>query len=204
MNLFLRFGAVFGAISGLLIGIPGAVEAFTGETLVTSILIGVSPALAAPLITALYVGQLGAGRRAGGLAYAVNAIGLALFGAAAYALNIVVFPLGPDVVLPGVSRIVILSGAAVYIVGTIWFAIAMLRAGVHPRIPVVLYLVAMPLFPVAAQLPDSPLTAGLHVIAAVALVWLSLSLRRLMPSGATPIDIASDRTLVPASLDSRS
>lgn len=184
MNLMLRLGAVFGVISGLLIGVPGGVEAFTGETLVTSILIGLAPALAAPLLTALYVGHLGHTDRPAGLGYAVNVIGLGLFGAAAFALNIVLFPLGADVTLAAPSRVVVLAGAAVYVVGTVWFAIGMLRARVHPRPAVVLYLVAMPLFPVAAQLPDSPLTAGLHVVAAVALVWLGLSLRRQVPAPA--------------------
>lgn len=178
MNLLLRFGAVFGVISGLLLGIPGAVEIFTGETLLTSILIGLAPALAAPLITALYVAHLGNTDRPAGLGYAVNLIGLGLFGAVAFALNIVLFPLGPDVMLAAPSRIIALAGAAVYIVGTIWFAIGMLRARVHPRPAIVLYLVAMPLFPVIAQLPDNPLTASNHVVAAVALVWLGLSLRR--------------------------
>lgn len=182
MNLILRFGAVFGVISGLLIGIPGGVEAFTGETLVTSILIGLSPALALPLLTALYVSHLGNTDRPGGIGYAVNVIGLGLFGSAAFALNIVLFPLGPDVMLAAPSRVVVLAGAAVYIIGTIWFSIGMLRAQVHPRPAIVLYMVAMPLFPVAAQLPDSPLTAGLHVVAAVALVWLGISLRRHIPA----------------------
>lgn len=182
MNLLLRFGAVSGVLSGLLLAVPGGVEAATGETLTTSILIGISPALAAPLLTALYLAQSGRGRRSGGLGYVVNTVGLAFFGAAAFALNIVVFPLDPELVLAQPTRIVILSGAAIYIIGTIWFAIGMLRARVHPRIPVVLYLIAMPLFPVAAQLPDSPLTAGLHVVAGAALVWLGIAVRNRMLS----------------------
>lgn len=195
MNLIFRFGAVFGAISGLLIGVPGGIEAFTGETLATSILIGLAPALAAPLLTALYLSQASHSDRPGGIAYAINAVGLGLFGAAAFALNIVVFPLDPDLVLAPPTRVAILAGAAVYIVGTVWFGIAMLRARVHPRLPVVLYMIAMPLFPVAAQLPDSPLTAGLHVIAGTALVWLAMSVRSQMTREGT---IDTSVTAVPA------
>lgn len=170
-----------------MLGLPGGIEGVTGETLVTSILIGLAPALAAPLVTALYLVNLGTGARRGGVGYAMNMVGLGLFGAAAYALNIVVFPLGPDVTLPPVSRIVILAGAGVYVVGVIWFGIAMLRARAHPRIPVILYTLEMPLFPVAAQLPDSPLTAGLHVIAGTALVWLAISLRGHMAGAGSTI-----------------
>lgn len=183
MNLLLRLGTLSGVTAGLLLGGPGLIEAFTGETLATSVLIGLAPALAAPLITALYVGQLSRSPHPGGLGYALNTVGLGLFGAAAFALNIVIFPLDPDLTLAPTTRIVILSGAAIYIVGTVWFSINMLRNRVYPRPAVALYLVSMPLFPVAAQLPDSPLTAGIHVIAAVALIWLAWSLRRLETDG---------------------
>ena len=203
MNLLLRFGAVSGVLSGLLLALPGGVEAVTGETLATSILIGISPALAAPLLTALYLAQSGQGRRSGGLGFVVNTVGLAFFGAAAFALNIVVFPLDPDLVLAAPTRIVILSGAAVYIVGTVWFGIGMLRARVHPRIPVVLYLIAMPLFPVAAQLPDSPLTAGLHVVAGAALVWLGVALRGRMLADNALIAPEPYSSRSPVALDSR-
>lgn len=202
MNLLLRFGAVSGVLSGLLLAVPGGVEAATGETLTTSILIGISPALAAPLLTALYLAQSGRGRRSGGLGYVVNTVGLAFFGAAAFALNIVVFPLDPELVLAQPTRIVILSGAAIYIIGTVWFAIGMLRARVHPRIPVVLYLIAMPLFPVAAQLPDSPLTAGLHVVAGAALVWLGIAVRNRMLSDQLAATTLAERQ-VPMGLSTR-
>lgn len=199
MIILLRFGALSGIISGLLLGLPGMVEAFTGETLATSILIGLAPALAAPLVTALHVGQAQRTGHSGGFGYIVNAIGLGLFGAAAFALNIVVYPLDPDLVLAPATRIVVLAGAAIYVVGTVWFSISMLRAGVHPRAAVVLYLIAMPLFPVAAQLPDSPLTAALHVVAAIALIWLGSSLRRLIaaanPAADSRTDVAPSRSL---------
>jgi hypothetical protein len=39
-----RFGAVCGVIFGLSLGVPGVIEAFTGETAVTSFIVGVGVA----------------------------------------------------------------------------------------------------------------------------------------------------------------
>ncbi|QFZ18167.1 hypothetical protein [Saccharothrix syringae] len=174
MNFLLRFGAVCGALSGLLIAIPGAVEAVTGETAVTSLVIGVSPALAAPLLTALHLTQ--PRTRLGDVAYAVNTVGLGLFGAAAYALNIVVFHLGAPV-LAAPTRVVLLVSALVFAVGCVLFGVAMLRAKAHPPVPAWAYAVALPVFTLAARLPDTVLTSGLHVVVGGSLVWLALSLR---------------------------
>lgn len=180
MDFLLRFGAVCGALSGLLIAVPGALEAFTGETLATSLVLGVSPAMAAPLLTALHLKQRHA---AGGLAvsgYAANIVGLGLFGAAAFALNVVLFPLGVTPAAP--TRVVLLASAAVFAVGCVWFGVGMVRARVHPRVPVWIYLIALPVFTLAARLPDTPLTSGLHVLVGGALVWLAVS---VYPNAAT-------------------
>src|SRR5258708_6822781 len=50
-----RFGALSGVILGLSIGVPGAVEAFTGETSATGFVLGVGVAFAAPTVTGLYL-----------------------------------------------------------------------------------------------------------------------------------------------------
>lgn len=68
-----------------------------------------------------------------------------------------------------------LAGALLFAVGCVWFAIGMLRAGVHPKAPVWAYLVALPVFTLAARLPDTPLTSALHVVVGGALVWLAVS-----------------------------
>ncbi|MFD7654236.1 hypothetical protein ACFV4N_09690 [Actinosynnema sp. NPDC059797] len=172
MSFLLRFGAWCGALSGLLIALPGAVEAFTGETAATSLLVGVSPALAAPLVTALHLTQP---RTAlGVVGYAVNTVGLGLYGAAAYALNVVVFHLD-DPVLAAPTRVVLLGSALVFAVGSALFGAAMLRAGAHPRVPAWAYTAALPVFTLAAGLPDTPLTSALHVVVGAALVWLARS-----------------------------
>jgi hypothetical protein len=62
------------------------------------------------------------------------------------------------------------------VAGTILFAIFMARSKVFPRPPVYGYGIALPLLAVLAPLPDSPLISGLHVLVAVALIWLSLCL----------------------------
>jgi hypothetical protein len=88
MTFLVRLGAVTGLLSALCIAVPGAVEAFTGETLATSMVIAASPALAVPLLVALHIGQMRSAGRLGRVGFAVNLIGLGLFGGAAYALNV--------------------------------------------------------------------------------------------------------------------
>ncbi|MBL7498127.1 hypothetical protein I6A84_01615 [Frankia sp. CNm7] len=205
MFFLLRFGAVSGLLAGLFIAVPGLIEAFTGETLATSLVLAVSPALAVPLLPALRLGLLAAGgqrravrpggpgaadpfARAGGddragvfadAAFAVNLIGLGLFGGAAYALNVVVYPLGDDTDLAAASRAALLVSASVFVVGVVMFGIALLRAGAYPRTPVWLYLLGFPPFAIAARLPDSPVTSALHVLVGGAVAWLALSCWRI-------------------------
>jgi hypothetical protein len=175
-----RFGAVSGVVLGLSVGVPGLIEAFTGETAATSFVIGLGAAFGPPALTALYLRHSAAGGRFGAVAYAVNVIGLGLFAGVAFALNLVVFFLDEavaDEVLAGPTRAAILLSAAVFVVGTILFAISMARSKAFPLPPVYGYGSALPLLAVLAPLPDSPLTSGVHVLAATALIWLSLSLR---------------------------
>ena len=180
MTFLIRFGAACGVLCGLFIGLPGAIEAFTGETGPTSFVLGLSPALAIPLVTALHLRQQTAGGRLGNAGYAVNLLGLGLFGGAAYTLNLALFYLDDAVVeeLATPTRLALSGSGLVFVTGTLLFGVAMLRARVHPRVPVWAYVTALPLFALAAPLPDSPLTSGLHVLVGATLVWLSASLGR--------------------------
>lgn len=76
-KLFLPgFGAVCGVVLALSIGVPGAVEAFTGETALTSAVIGLGTAFGAPAVLAFHGHQAHASGRFGAFAFAANMIGL--------------------------------------------------------------------------------------------------------------------------------
>jgi hypothetical protein len=173
----LRFGAVCGVLLALSIGVPGLIEAFTGETAATSFVIGVGGAFGAPALTALYLRQSAASGRFGAAAYAVNLIGLGLFAGVGFALNLVVYYLDEPVVdnlLKGPTRPALLASAAVFVIGTLLFSAAMVRARVFPRLPSWGYGVSFALLASLAPLPDTLFTKAVHVSAAVSLGWLSI------------------------------
>lgn len=173
-----RLGAWCGVAAGLTLGLPAAVEAVTGETSVTSFVLGVSPALAIPLLVVLHLRHSEAAGPFGAVAYTINVVGLGLFGGAAFALNMVLFYLDDPVVeevVQGPTSLGLLGSAVVFTVGTVLFGISMVRARVHPRVPAVLYIVAFPVLAIAARLPDTPATSALHVVAGATLVWLAVS-----------------------------
>ncbi len=185
MTFLVRLGAICGVLSALCIAVPGAIEVATGETLATSLVLGASPALALPLLIALHIGQMRSAGRLGNIGFAVNLVGLGLFGGAAFALNVVLFPLLPTIGddLAVETRLALLVSAAVFVAGVVIFGVAMLRARVYPRVPVWLYLLGFPPFALAARLPDSALTSGLHVVVGVALGWLAVSVWGAAPRG---------------------
>lgn len=174
-----RFGALCGVLSGLLIALPAAVEAFTGETAGTSLLLALSPAFALPFLTALHHWQSPATGRFGETAYLVNLIGLGLFGGAAFASNLVLFYFDDDVIeaeLTGPTIPALLASAVVFAVGCALFGAATIRARMLPRVPAWGYAVALPLFAFLIALPDSVLTSALHIVVGIVLVWLSTAL----------------------------
>jgi hypothetical protein len=186
-----RLGAVCGALSGLLIALPGAVEAFTGETTATSFLLALSPALATPLLVALHQHQHHAGDRAGTVAYAVNLIGLGLFGGAAFTLNLALAGLDDatsEKVLDATTRAALLGSAAVFAAGTVLFGLSMVRAGRFPKPPAWGYAVTLSALALLGPLPDSPLTSLVHILAGTSVTWLALSLwtRTRSGRGASP------------------
>lgn len=183
-----RLGAWCGVLAGLCIALPAAVEAVTGETAATSFAIGLSPALAVPLLVALHLRQRAAAGPFGEVAYTVNAVGLGLFGGAAFTLNMALFYLDDATVeqlLAGPTMVALLGAALVFALGSVLFGVSMLRAGVFPRVPAVAYLVAFPVLAVAARLPDNVLTSAVHVVAGGSLVWLAAAVS-LRSGAATP------------------
>ncbi|MFD9189217.1 hypothetical protein ACFWCA_13425 [Streptomyces phaeochromogenes] len=178
----IRVGALCGVLAGLLIALPALVEAFTGETTATSVPLGLSPAFALPLLTALQLRQRPATGRFAEVAHIVNLIGLGLFGAAAFASNLVLFYFDDDVideVLTGPTIPALIGCAAVFAVGCALFGAAMIRARVFPAIPAWGYAVVLPLFAFLTGLSDSLLTSGLHILVGAILIWLSAALWRM-------------------------
>jgi len=199
MRFLLRFGAVCGIACGVLTGVPGAIEAFTGETTATSLVLGFGPAFGPPLLTAVFLGQRHAVGAFGRVAYAVNLLGLGLFGGAAYALNLVLVFLDEaavDDLMAGPTRFALLASALVFVVGTVLFGVSMVRARTYPRVPAWAYGPVLTVFALAAPLPDTPLTSGLHVAVGIILVWLSIAVLRPAPAPAgssrpatTPVEV---------------
>ncbi|KOX23903.1 hypothetical protein ADL05_02155 [Nocardiopsis sp. NRRL B-16309] len=155
---------------------PAAVELVTGETALTSLLLGLSPALAVPLAVALHARQTAAVGGFGTAAHVVNLLGLGLFGGAAFSLNIALFHLDDAVLgelMGGPTGLVVLASALVFALGSVLFGASMVRARVHPRVPAWGYTVALPALAVVAPLPDSPLSIAVHVLAGASVVWLA-------------------------------
>ncbi|MEU7820486.1 hypothetical protein [Catellatospora sp. NPDC049133] len=176
MQWLSRFGAVCGVILALSLGVPGVVEAFTGETTVTSFVAGLGAAFGAPALYAYQLRQADAAGRFGAVAFAVNVIGLGLFTGVGFALNLVLFFLDEatvSAVLDGPTRWAVLGSGMVFIAGSVLFGVSMLRAAVLPRVAAVGYIVSLVMLAALAPLPDSLLSSAAHVAAAASLVWLS-------------------------------
>ncbi len=189
MTFLTRFGVAGGLLGAVAVGVPGAIESFTGKATATSLILGVSPFLALPLIIALYLNQLAATGRLATVGYATNLIGLGLFGAAAYTLDVALIHLDHPTLthlLHGPTRLALLGSALVFAVGSVLFGLSMVRARVYPRGAAWGYTVVLPLFAVSATLPYSPYKGVLHVLVAATLSWLCVALDRTLPTRAQP------------------
>lgn len=176
ISWLLRFGAICGVLTGLSLGIPGAIEPFTGETTATSFVAGIGGAFAAPAVTAFHLWQRAVAGRLGAIAYAVNVVGLGLFAGVAFSLNLVVFFLDESaaaLVLEGPTRLALLGSVIVFVIGVALFGLSMLRARVLPWPAAAGYGFFLPLLAVLAPLPDTVLTSVVHLLGCASLVWLS-------------------------------
>lgn len=174
-----RLAAWCGVLAGLCIVVPSVVEVFSGETAATSLVLGLSPALALPVVVALHLAQRDTAGRFGAVGFTVNLVGLGLLGGAAFTLNLALYYLDRQVVedlLHGPTRAALLGSALVFAAGAVLFGTAMLRAGIHPRVPAAAYIVTMPVLAVAAPLPDTLLVSAMHVAAGATVGWLALTL----------------------------
>jgi hypothetical protein len=173
-----RFGAISGLLCGLCIAVPGAIEAFTGETAATSFVLGFAAAGAAPLLVGLHLRQSGVSGRLGTVGYAVSLVGTGMFGGAAFALNEVLYYLDDATTdhLAAPTRVALLLSGLAFAVGSVLFGASMVRAGVHPRAAAWSYTCAPAVFALTAPLPDSVLTSALHVLVGLTIARLAAAL----------------------------
>ncbi|MFD7629281.1 hypothetical protein ACFV7Q_25190, partial [Streptomyces sp. NPDC059851] len=190
-----RLFAASGLLSGALIALPALVEAFTGETAVTSWLLGLAPALSLPLIAALHLRQRHVTGRFGEVAFVVNLVGAGLFGGAAFTLNMALFHLDAAVVeqlLEGPTRFALLGSAIAFAAGSTLLGATAIRARVWPRVPSWGYAVVVPLLALLAPLPDAPVKNALHVLVGVTLMWFAAALYAV-PATAPAAAVAGSR-----------
>lgn len=185
-----RFGAVCGVLFGLSLGVPGLIEAFTGETAGTSLVVGIGvAAFGTPALVAFHLRQADVSGRFGAVAAGADIIGLGLFAGTSFAYNVVLFFVEPavfDEVLAGPTRWAVLCAGVAYLVGTLLFGASMIRAGVLPRPAAIGYTITLILLGLLGNLPDSVLSSANHVAACVSLIFLSRSVWRANSPRHTP------------------
>jgi hypothetical protein len=177
-----RFSAASGLLSGLFLAVAGFISIFTGKTAGAAFAIALAPALAVPLLVAVY-----RQRHAdvpglfGSVAYAANLIGLGLFGGAAFTIDTALFYLTTPVLdhLKHEPTIAALLGSAViFAVGSVLFGVFLLRTRSYPRLLCLAYTAFPALLAVLSPLPDSPLKNAVHCLAGLTIVWLAVTLWR--------------------------
>jgi hypothetical protein len=191
-----RSSAACGLLSGLFLAIPGGISIFTGKTAGAAFVIALSPALAAPLLVAVYQRHSHVANRFGATAYLVNLIGLGLFGGAAFTLDTALIYLSKPVLthLKHEPTIVALLGSGVvFAVGSVLFGIFLLRTGAYPRLLAWAYVLAPAVLALLSPLPDSPAKNAVHVLTGGTLVWLAVTLWRASVPGTADQAAASSK-----------
>lgn len=177
-----RFSAASGLLSGLFLAGAGFVSIFTGKTAGAAFVIALAPALATPLLVAVYHQ-----RHAdvpgvfGPVAYAVNLIGLGLFGGAAFTIDTALFYLATPVRdhLRHEPTFAALLGSAVFFaVGSVLFGVFLLRTRAYSRLLCWAYIVFPALLAALSPLADSPLKNAVHCLTGATLAWLAVTLWR--------------------------
>ena len=182
-----RFSAAAGILSGLLLVVAGAISVFTGKTAGAAFVIALAPALALPLLVAVYQRHAAAAGTFGVAAFGTSLIGLGLFGGAVFVKDTTLFYLSTAVQdhLKHEPTIVALLGAAViFVAGTVMFGIFLLRTQEYPRLLAYGYIVFPSLLALLSPLHDSPLQNANHALAGATITWLACTLWRAVPAGA--------------------
>jgi hypothetical protein len=200
-----RFSAASGLLAGLFLTVAGFTSIFTGKTAGAAFLIALSPALAIPLLVAVFH-QRNADVPGvfGPVAYGLNLLGLGLFSGAAFTIDTALFYLTTPVrdhLKHEPTFAALLGSAAVFAVGSVLFGVFLLRTRAYPRSLCWAYIVFPALLAALSPLPDSPLKNAIHGLAGLTVGWLAVTLWRTTPAR-HPRAAAAARPPVP--LDNRS
>jgi len=200
-----RFSAASGLLAGLFLTVAGFVNIFTGKTAGTAFLIALAPALALPLLVAVFH-QRNADVPGvfGPVAYGFNLLGLGLFSGAAFTIDTALFYLSTpvrDQLKHEPTLAALLGSAALFAVGSVLFGVFLLRTRAYPRLLCLAYIVFPALLAGLSPLPDSPLKNAIHGLTGLTVAWLAVTLWRTTPAR-PPRPAAAARPPVP--LDNRS
>ena len=181
-----RFSAASGLLAGLLLAMAGFISIFTGKTAGAAFVIALAPALAVPLLVAVFH-QRSADVPGvfGPVAYGLNLIGLALFSGAAFTIDTALFYLTTavrDHLKHEPTFAALLGSAALFAVGTAAFGVFLLRTRAYPRLLCWAYIVFPGLLAALSPLPESPLKNAIHVLAGLTIAWLAVTLWRTTPA----------------------
>lgn len=183
-----RFSAASGLLSGLFLAVAGFISIFTGKTAGAAFVIALAPALAMPLLVAVWHQ-----RHAdvpgvfGPVAYGLNLIGLGLFGGAAFTIDTALFYLAVPVrdhLRHEPTIAALLGSAVIFAAGSVLFGVFLLRTRTYPRLLCWAYIVFPALLAALSSLADSPLKDAVHCLTGVTLAWLAVTLWRTQTEGA--------------------
>lgn len=129
-------------------------------------------------LTGVYLYERQASGSFGLVGYLVNWFGLAAVAGVDYARNYILPYLSKSEVqalLAGPTRLAFLACALFFLVGVVLFSAASLRAGVFPRLAVVLYLIGFVVYSLFFFLPNVVVVIA-EVGGAVGIIWLGYAL----------------------------
>ena len=129
-------------------------------------------------LTGIYLYERQASGSFGLVGYLVNWFGLGAVAGVDYARNYILPYLSKSEVqalLAGPTRLAFLACALFFLVGVVLFSAASLRAGVFPRLAVVLYLIGFTVYSLYFFLPNVVVVIA-EVGGAVGIIWLGYAL----------------------------
>ena len=194
-----RGAAIAGGGSALVLLVNAAKRAeLIPTSALTQLVAPLAQILALVLITGLYVAF---GRRAGrfGLvAYLLNAFALAALVGVEFVINLVFAELPPDTIealRAGPLGVALTVASVLFLYGTLTFAVAMIRTGEIPVVPMALYAVGAVPVSLRAFVPEAVLDLGLLALAVGAgwlAAWLYTRATTIPASASVAFALASD------------